>query len=945
MKLRAFFGWAWLCFACAGTETDNPVVDRDDDPVEYTSPRDFDAPTGGSSGSGCDPFEPVGGFVWHRAENLLIGADRFHGLVTIDISDPQTPKLLGELAFEDDLLVYQVELLFEEGEPREAVLAARATPRIASNELPEAGDFESFDQILRVDLSDPAEPKMIENWALEGMFRGLVVDDELAWVTTSYDSQDSEVPPCPFVSRCYTPDTLRVEGFRITDDGWEPVSEVELPAASRAWLSEEGVVGLQFAGSGSVLHFARFDGAAIGAPMSVTVDDAFGGRSLQMRLTTEELQVVAQIQPEGDRMLKLFRFGLSEEGPGEPEVTDLGGSEYSGTSGAFFAGDHLFVNLGRDNLEARVFELAESGTNELDLGAPTQVVLPLAELQASGDSEPDLVGAAPTKALAWRGDAGAVAGALSLVSIDGTDVTTLDDWEIPSESLIEANIEGYQEQLGFLQPHQVTLHGSYLTAHDQGSRGRLSALRIEGDALVSVGSVETDFVSAELAAGDDYFLVTPFGVVQTASFESGETSDHRYTDEVFLHTVVGGFEARLLRVEPYPRSRFELRLTRGDESWSFPMEHQPLALLPSDEALILPVLDPTCEEEDDDCVPQEPHLLTVSLTDPPRLLDPVVMPRVLDELTVVTAEAELSWLMDEDHPLLRLDDGRWVFTAEVFQACNSEAQCQELGAEARFYESEGYWRGVLRTRYLFALDVHQDGGDFSEPATSATGDDFTGFGQTLVSDGQLLVQRLQGIEPEDRPRQVRVFLDRFGIDDAGEFARLPRVNIPGRAIGVLEGGQLLTVEPRPGTGGGGTVHRVRVDDDAARVEDSLEIDGSFVSLHLESDTAVYVSEPSELCGGPRVLSTLSLSPKLELTSQLTLGDDWVEWSVAQLALPHVLLERQYGGHFALFELDDDGELELRSVRPSRCESYGPVAFVGEQLSCAAGGFGVERVEF
>jgi hypothetical protein len=164
-------GLLLLLGACTGTETGNPVAEQQPDPPgvtppSYDNPPTFDPPTGGSPGAPCSDFPQPEAAIWWRLGSLLVGTDRYRGLVIVDVTDPANPALEGEFALPGAVQFHQVEAREVDGE-REVIVALNEAPSLSSDTLPAEGDYDPVDKVLRFDVSDPSEPRLIEELTLD----------------------------------------------------------------------------------------------------------------------------------------------------------------------------------------------------------------------------------------------------------------------------------------------------------------------------------------------------------------------------------------------------------------------------------------------------------------------------------------------------------------------------------------------------------------------------------------------------------------------------------------------------------------------------------------------------------------------------------------------------------------------------------------------------------
>lgn len=95
------------------------------------------------------------------------------------------------------------------------------------------------------------------------------------------------------------------------------------------------------------------------------------------------------------------------------------------------------------------------------------------------------------------------------------------------------------------------------------------------------------------------------------------------------------------------------------------------------------------------------------------------------------------------------------------------------------------------------------------------------------------------------------------------------------------------------------------------------------------------------------MSTYGTEPALELRSRTELSPDWGPWEFAAAGPRNVVLARgNESQHLALFDLDDEGRATLSSMLPSHCGwPYASIELRGDVVTCAAGGYGRERLQF
>ncbi len=959
--------------ACVGTETDNPVSEQPDDPPgvappEYDGPDRWDAPEGGSSGEPCMAPEPIDRPLWWRANERLVGWDWYRGLSILDVSDPSEPKLLSELALPTSANsggVHEIELVVTaDGAAVEALVALRQQPRINSERLPDVEEFLQRDVILRIDLRDPEAPNVIGTIELDGGFREMLVDERGLYVTSWLN--DAAEPACPYISRCPTFSTLRVthhdlaNGQVVDAIDLQVPHTAELPATvGRATLTSQGAL----TRSGNEVSFVRFlpDGS-LSEPESI----ALGGQltdfdAVQAWLTDGELRVVFQSEP--DVWLERHRTGGDE--PGLLSRVQLGTPDFNNSWRVEVDGDLLFIQLGRENVTSQIWALSDGAETQLELPEPMRTVLPLSALGQDGNVDMAFLAQNSGRAIAWFGEPTSLPTELGLLRIEDSTVTVIDRWSAGDDAM-QTDLEGFTSSIGFMVPEQVTLNDRYLVARDLGRVGRISAIEVSDDSLRYAGASETPWEAARLEV-DDWLFVQQGSGFTYFQWGSDETATFRADDVTYWNHMALGPEddpteaQTLTRFGASPTEiDHELRISRDDEHWSFPLSPTHFGILPVEGAVVVPALEaPYCEA--DGCDSEQSRVSIFTLGDEPRESDELADPSDPEALLEGTSALSLTWSgwNEETQPPLPLGKDRWVFTLEAIRECSGQAQCDDLGAIPRYYDSIDEWRGARGQRQLHTLHVDEEGkGSWAEPVTSVRVGPNSRWGRMLTQDDTLYLERIEdgyfvwqregATDAEIDNDRVSVFVDRFVLNDRGELDTLPPVNIPGRFVGALDDATWLSVQPRPGTGGGSTLYRLHIEEDGATIEASLELPGFYLDLRLVGGFAVLFTEPAAVCGGTPQLTAIDPEGSMRQLETLELSNAWSNWTLVEVSESSLLLSRDYyDQHFALFNVGSDGEITLRSFRASTCgeESTFDIQLDRGIVSCSSVGYGPDVVEF
>jgi hypothetical protein len=345
-----------------------------------------------------------------------------------------------------------------------------------------------------------------------------------------------------------------------------------------------------------------------------------------------------------------------------------------------------------------------------------------------------------------------------------------------------------------------------------------------------------------------------------------------------------------------------------------------------------------------------------------------------------------------EHAAFVLDDTHVGFVAEVYLNCNTQAECDALGLTAVPFGETGLVEGHVteclpgadpscvpglapspsvvgtgRREYFYVLDLGATGGPAWQfwgastlEATIARTDQDSRFASPIATNGTLAATRL---ERRNRAGAAlsegtsRVMLDRFARGASGEPIALPPVNVPGYPVARLGGEssseRWISVEAAPGGTGQAYVHRLRIEDAGARLEQTLDIDDGSYSGFMPIQTprgwlGLVLTSPSNACGFT-LLSAIQLGTSngdadepLSVSSTLELPEDG--WALVTNDENRVLLHHTRSGVYTLVEVTPDAAL---SVISSQSPDVGLTnqQLLGTSLFGGAGRYGTRRIDF
>ena len=275
---------------------------------------------------------------------------------------------------------------------------------------------------------------------------------------------------------------------------------------------------------------------------------------------------------------------------------------------------------------------------------------------------------------------------------------------------------------------------------------------------------------------------------------------------------------------------------------------------------------------------------------------------------------------------LPLDSGKWALWGNLRQTCYSEASCQALGVPA--YRSQGtpgcasgqncpsgpleFTTGYLGESWLFPLDVSDPetpalgAAVHPGPQLAAGGELGANLGPQLLgydtSDGRIWgypvdepVTRADGSYSSDAHGQT---LHRWYMQLVDGLAGQPsfsaKVSVPGQTVllapGAIAGGSAqhtaFTLEPRYSAGDEQSLqlHRSRVIDGLARIDQSLDLGPSVIDARGVGELIAVLNGPKDYCaaGATYSLQVVDASqPALQVSAALELPViDGAGWSFA-----------------------------------------------------------------
>jgi hypothetical protein len=895
--------FAWLGLlglgACTGTETDNPAADMK--PPPYESPIDF--VPGRGSPPGCVPPRDHGKPrqlpLWGRDGSRLVGADRYAGIRVVDASDPSAPQLAGQLA----LAGTPYAVLVEPGPF--VTVALDEQPAIQGAEVPAPSMLEAVTRLVRYDVRDALSIARVADVDIEGELWSLSQRGELTWVMSA--RLVGVEPSCdrePF--RCDHPtyDALLLTAYRVRDGAYEQVQRVELPMNRHAWTTTEGFAAFESStggdADGGVLRAVRFAADGLLGPVSELQLPRPTAEGLPLSLAGDQVRVLLRDLSDGSAELAIFDLTSGVRLGSLPRLLQSGPVRFSAR--AVYFGDES----GRDAL------LVDTS----DASAPriTALPSPLAQL--------------------WPLDA------------EGTRLLGLDRAPIaPVFTLLQVGLGGLEvlDQLavtdaqGGLTNETTWLQGDHLLfAYPLPDMSRrLDALAIGDTSLTRLSVAEGGFPTEVVIGEDVVYAPDPFGLT-VGSIGSPPAGGARLTwgEQIEAYVAAGQREAALVQ---RLGAQLELRITVGAETTALRVSPGASRLIADGDRLLVVSSDPVeqCMQSGADCSGYTPNVELYRFEGEPERIASIPLPD--SELNVSDADSQvrLEWEEVAGSPFA-LGDGRYVFAARLYASCTREAACERLGIEPRPIgeanvapsgrtacppnvtcppaSEPATVYGKKDALRFYVVDVHSDEPRFSAVAESVLELGDSRFGSLRVSAGELLVPRLErevqrptpGAPSSQAPATARFMLDRFALASDGALHSVPAINVPGYALALRAGGQILiSAAPDPQQAGAATLHRLALRDNGAHVLQSLALDAEYGQLELVGDRAIYLQRRGEGCAGTTRLVPVLLPDDAdgELRAQPALELPGSDWTLIDARGSRLLLQAR-SLRYAVVELGD-----------------------------------------
>lgn len=904
---------ALLVTACgqpSGTETGNPVVQR----PPYESPTDFTS--GDPVVPGCPPpvmdTMPRRGPYWAGVgDGTIVGASRAEGLSVIDVSDAQAPTLLAVLPLHGEVLAVVAS-------GSDVAVLLREPPDLATERIATAAELEFRLRLVHVDVSDPNRPSLVGDVELDGEYWDVRTRDGTLWLMSAATVQPDacQLPGygCGFLART----AMRVNGYRFSSKGFETVADVELPAPTRAWASDDGFVVETDSSEdathrlavvrivGGTLEVSERDGTtspAFGSPVGVVGDRLY---VLNDAGTTSTLEVIDVSGAAAETL---------------SQVTDLPERPQTAT----FEANRVIIG-NSDYTQAGVVVSLEDPTAPVvtrlpDGVAKTMPVEVNGEGALLGWGDADLSGKLTIGLV--LGDAAADGAAL--VQALRTDLTP------PSGSpedaaLYHPQTVGFDDAVAFLYHYyEPTARHSAIGVLDLSTDPiALSTYEAShGDELVSVGS----WVYAPGVSG--------------VSGVSLDVTEPGATDVAFDH------DERLFTVDALPAGDRTLSVVftldgaqlvvtdeaePGVEIARFRVPNTARRLLPLGDRVVLLAdnHDDYCEQHETPC--DEPGVVIIE-PEGPEIVGRWPLPNPQATLTSSTTTHTNGWVEP-----VQLDNGSWVLGLVQSSECLLVAECEQLGitpvplAEANVAfgsvvqdcppdvdpcelpspppDPEVYGKRTTLDLYRLGVDSGEGAGlEIVELGRSTLELVDSDFAPLRRSGNTVLVTRLELKVGRGATRNTnaRFMLDAFDADapaTAGDLgpdtaSLLAGVNVPGVVVGLANEGQVIyTSEPPLAEGENATLYRLQMTDGEALVTAKRTLPGRYGDVRVVDDIAFYIEQGEDSCM-PGAVYSIALDDTLtQLGSTPLTGGNWdyVESGGGKL----LLRGPNYGG-YALFD--------------------------------------------
>jgi hypothetical protein len=830
---------------------------------------------------------------------------------------------------------------------------ATEPPTVVRSELPSRTALDPVLKLVRVDVSDPAEPVRVAETPLDGEPWELRERAGEAWVLSARRSAaerecSSKDNPCGY--RSY--EALLLSGFRASGAGLEPIATAELPFEQRAWWGSDGVVTLLADGT---LHATGWDSsgalrAAVQVPSAGA--DSFAGPA---EVAASELSVV-RVQA-GQARIDVYDLASGAAAP--IRSTPLGSRTERAGIHSLFAEQHVWLQAPYGEIgpngptSADVWDLTGEAPARIALPQPFHTVLPISGATREGQAGEIL-------AIGFLRDASSGGEELTLLSIRGGAASEI---EAPELDALYVDLNN-----GTPAPAGIAGNGD---APAWFLRTAGLGLPIAIDPALSATPPERRFTRAFVgvaAAARDPGTTPPSETVTGVELvESGESGRGSTT----ALELSGAISERRFELSPHMR-----------------------ALVPTSRGVVTVATTPVsqCEQAGLDCTGYAPGVSVFELSAEPRLVASLPFPELplppLDDPNRLSVTWELYDLVTGEQPAaLQLGERRLAFVAQAYLTCDNQQDCDALEVTAVPIREANIaflldcpqnavqvgcgpspipvptvW-GAGQRQYFYVLDVDAAGGPAWEAwgesrleATAARTDRESRFAFPLATDGVLAATRLErrrSATDLNDPGATRFYLDRFERSEAGDIVALPSVNVPGYPVARLGGTatleRWLSVEAAPDETGEGRLHRMNVQSDGARIEQTLDLRGNFAGFRDvrfgAARLGLVLLTPDDGCGTTELSSITLGSDPADPSEPLSIADTLElpsnEWQIQASDGDLALLRRDFV--YVLVRVAADGSIS--TVSSTAVDVYlDEEQLLGTSLFGAGGGAGPQRVD-
>lgn len=897
------------CWACGGTETDNPLSTGARSPDENQSKTDGETPTpptyesrvGLSDPSTIPPGCPAPDYDGKPRELPLAGVtgiDLFAAnpdgdLLWIDVGDPAAPAIKARVLLAG--APQQVSVA-----PGPAVTAViRGFVEQSLDHVPDPRTLEPQTRLVRLIPDGSDAMRQVAEITLEGEFWRMTTTEDANGDITYWIMAAREKVPVPYCDLnpfgCGSPDrdALLITGYRYVEGGFERVQAVELPMQYRAWATDTGYAAdvVEEIDGPATLHFVRFEqNGLLGEPGRVALPFALSDDAA-VNLGQDQLRVYLR-DPE-DRVRHLVVYDLSQQPARSLSSTSLPGrdSTIDFIDGIMYPRVHF---IGTD-----VF-VEGSGGWRIDLRDPFAPTIESLAIEMLGLWELAPFGTTDSEgtrhiAILEADADGALS--LSLLASDEAGFAIVDQLTLP---------EAADGALTAVNAHLVQQGDVlWLLAPTVDRTRHLHGLRVTDNGLTLIASDPVSVQTDDLLATDRGLFGVGHSLI-TIHEPTGRGGDADFIPLAAKGRVVdvaagGDFVASLRDIwtDGVIPAR-TLQIQRGELTETLEVSRPAEALLATDSHVLLISDRPVsqCWQSGVDCSDYAPNVLVVDTRGTLQKVAEVRLPESPVRSAEENPDPEFYWQLGESEPTLRLSDGRYIFTAELDVSCGESDECSALGienfvplSEANIVsgicvesgpngESNGCpppasVYGRRREQRFYVLDHTADPPTFELVGVSRLMEENSFFGPPHVSGQALLATRVERSEPGaivgPNASLGRIMLDIFEVEPNGEATPLTPINVPGYPLSAnLARDRLLSVER---TSAGLTLYRSELTDGAARIIEMQTLPGTFDSAAARDNSAFLVTHEGQGCDAVTYLYGLDANAPLTPGTPLALGGE------------------------------------------------------------------------